>query len=339
MTKRGVLIGCGYISHRQLTAWQQIDEAEIVAVCDLEAEKARQRAREFDIPHVYTDYEQMLDEQAPDFVDIATRPSTHLLLTRAAAERGIAVLCQKPIADDVEEARRIVRVCEAAGVPLMINENTRHQPWFRKAKEIIESGALGELFYARFENRSRGSFQSPPFASQPYFVDMPRLMIFEMDVHFLDTARYLFADQLGEATSVYARIRRVNPDIAGEDFALIVANFGDFTCTVDSSWASVTPPHEGVTWGPFQVEGSAGTLTLDYGGTLTLYTDDDEQSWQFGEGGVLQSFVATQRHFIDGLGSGGDFETSGPETLKTMALVFGAYESAEAGQVVAVDGS
>ena len=119
---------------------------------------------------------------------------------------------------------------------------------------------------------------------------MPLLLIFEMDVHFLDTARYLFADQLGEATSVYARTRRVNPDIAGEDFALVVAGFGDFTCTVDSSWASVAPPHADVTWGPFRVEGSAGTLDLGYDGRLTLYTDEQHQSWQFDEGGEQQSF-------------------------------------------------
>jgi predicted dehydrogenase len=82
------------------------------------------------------------------------------------------------------------------------------------------------------------------------------------------------------------------------------------------------------------VEGTEGTAVVNQDGSLVLYTESGEQRWQFGEDTIPQSFVATQQHFIDCLRSGEEPETSGPKTLKTMALVFGAYQSAEMGQVV-----
>lgn len=328
MSLRGGLIGCGYIADRQLRAWQRLEGAEITAVCDLDGEKAGRVAKTFGIARVYTDAEQMMDEVPLDFVDIATRPNTHLPLTTAAAGRGLHVVCQKPIADSLAEAQEIVDVCKRAGVTLMINENARHQAWFRKLKALIGEGALGNVHYARFEDRKRTSLPRPRFSKQPYFQEMPRLVVYEMGVHYLDTARYLF----GEATTVYARLQRVSPHIAGEDRALIVSSFGDLDCLLDMSWCSVSEPFAQVSWCKAHVEGTRGTAILGRDGVLSLYTDDDQASWSFPEDSILQSFVATQQHFIDCLRSGQEPETSGAETLKTMALVFAAYRSASEGQ-------
>lgn len=333
MTIRGALIGCGYISKQQLWAWKQISEVNIVAVCDLDEEKALARAAEFDIPAVYTEYGRMLDEQSLDFVDIATRPDSHLEMVAFGAQRGLHILCQKPVAETLAELREMIALCDAAGVLLMVNENGRHQAWYRKMKSLIDDGRLGTLYNARFTGRWRSTMPYPDFEGQDFFLGMPRLIVFEASIHTLDTARFLF----GEAQTIYARLQRVSPHIAGEDKALLIADFGNLTCLIDSNWYAIPEPGpRGVTWGLSSIEGTEGTLILRQDGSLHLFSDQGSEQWLYPADTVTQSFVATQKHFIDCLTTGRKSETSGKETIKTMALVFGAYQSSEEGRVISI---
>jgi predicted dehydrogenase len=285
----------------------------------------------FAIPTVYDDYHRMLAELNLDFVDIATRPGLHLPMVTAAADHGVDVLCQKPLAESMDAAQEMVQRCAAAGVQFMVNENYRQQAWFRQIRALLDEGRLGTPHYARFHGRWRATLPYPDFEGQDYFQQMPRLLIFEMGIHLYDTARYLF----GEATSVFADVRRVSPDIAGEDMALSLVSFGDLTFLFDLNWFAIpqTEGH-GVAHGQFVVEGSRGTVALERDGCLRLYSDQGAKQWQFPQDTIPRSFVATQQHFIDCLRSGRPAETSGAETLKTMALVFGAYRAAREGRVV-----
>ena len=95
---RGTLIGAGYFAQFHGEAWKRIATAEIVAVVDANADRAREFANRFAIPRVYSSIEAMFDAERPQFVDIVTRPESHLELVTAAAKRGAAVLCQKPMA-------------------------------------------------------------------------------------------------------------------------------------------------------------------------------------------------------------------------------------------------
>jgi predicted dehydrogenase len=254
-------------------------------------------------------------------------------MVAAAAARGVHVLCQKPLAATLFEARQMVQLCDEAGVQFMVNENYRHQAWFRHIRKLLDEGLLGTVHYARFHGRWRATYPTPDFEGQDYFQEMTRLIIFEMGIHLYDTARYLF----GEATSVFADLRRVSPHIAGEDMALSLARFGDLTFLFDLNWFAL--PHENggeTAHGQFVVEGTEGTAALATDGSLRLVTATGTEAWRFPEDTIPRSFVATQQHFVDCLRSGRAAETSGAETLKTMALVFGAYRSAREGRVVAL---
>jgi predicted dehydrogenase len=214
----------------------------------------------------------------------------------------------------------------------MVNENWRWQAWHRKAKELLDAGALGKPFLATIRWRLRMTLPSFDF-NQGYFPEMERFITYEMGVHYLDTCRYLF----GEPTSVFARHHRLGPDMKGEDVNVLVVGYDDMTCVMDTSFATVAVPGVDVleekpdTWAPsrFRIEGTDGTLILGLDRSLTLVTDKDHQVWQFPSETIHQSFVAAQQHFIDCLESGAEFETSGSETLKTMALVYACYRSAE----------
>jgi predicted dehydrogenase len=113
---------------------------------------------------------------------------------------------------------------------------------------------------------------------------------------------------------------------------------GELTAVVDVSWASI-PTSEmtlHVSWGEYTVEGTGGTLHLRKDGLLRLITDTGEEKYQFPRDSILRGYQAAQQHFIDCLRTGAEPETSGPQTRKTMELVFGAYDSAEHDRVYRV---
>jgi predicted dehydrogenase len=330
------MIGAGAWSEVQLIAWAGVKNAAIVALCDRHPERRGPMVDRFSIPQAFDDLKTMLDEAEIDFVDICTRPYSHAALTRLAAERGLPVLCQKPFCTSLDEAREVVEFCDRAGVRLMVNENYRWQAWYRKAKEVIASGALGRPFLARIHKRSRMTL--PRFEhNQAYMREMPRLIAYEMGVHYLDTFRYLF----GEPETVFTRLHQVSPYVKGEDVQLTILGYENLSCVIESSWASVPVPGldrsevtRAIVPPRLEIDGSEGTLVLDCDGSLCLVTDSGRQEWRFTQDTVAESHIAAQQHFVDCLESGAQFETSGAETLKTMALVYACYRSAEEGRAV-----
>lgn len=326
------MIGAGAWSRTQLTAWAEVENAGIVALADRHPERRDPVVREFDVEQGYNDFETMLDEAELDFVDVCTRPYSHASLTKLAADRGLPVLCQKPFCRTLEEAHEVIEYYHQAGVRLMINENFRWQAWFRKIKEVLDSGTLGRPFFAKFHRRKRLTL--PEFEhTQAYFADMPRLLVYEVGTHLLDVFRFLF----GEPREVSARLQRISRQIKGEDVAVITVGYQDMTCMIYDSWASVPipdfyQPRENMRL--LEIDGTQGTLFLGADGTLHLFSDTDHQTWQFPEDTIAASHTAAQQHFIDCLEQGAEFETDGPETLKTMALVYSCYLSDEEERVV-----
>ena len=124
----------------------------------------------------------------------------------------------------------MVEVAEAAGIRLMIHENWRWQPWYREVRRMIEQGAIGEPVSYWFRIRKRDGAGPSPYPQQPYFIDMPRFLIYETLVHQIDTARFLF----GEVETVCAQARRINPLMKGEDQAsLILTHSGGLQGVID----------------------------------------------------------------------------------------------------------
>jgi predicted dehydrogenase len=188
---KGVLIGAGFFAWFHAEAWKRMAGVNLVAVADLAPGRAEVFAAKHGIARAYESVETMLDAERPSFVDIATRPETHLTLTRLAAQRGIHVICQKPIAPSMADCVAMCEACEKANARLLIHENWRWQPWYREAMRLIDAGALGALRQLSFDWRTGDGNGPEPFAAQPYFREMPRLIIYESLIHILDTFRFL----------------------------------------------------------------------------------------------------------------------------------------------------
>jgi predicted dehydrogenase/kynurenine formamidase len=329
---RGICIGAGYFSQFHFDAWRRIPEAQILAVCDLDDEKARRAVELLGEAAPCRAVNAALDQFQPDFVDIITPPATHLALVKEAAHRGIAVICQKPLAPDFATAAEIVALAGRAHLPLMVHENFRFQPWHREIKRLIDSGAIGDrLHNLYFRSRPGDGWGNDAYlARQPYFREMPKLLVHETGVHFIDTFRFL----AGEIDEAFAVLRRLNPMIRGEDTGLLTFRFASGATGVwdANRYNESTSDDPRYTFGEFLVEGSGGSIRLYSDGRLTLQPlgeKEHEHPYAHECRGFSGDCVYfTQRHFVERLASGLPFETSGSEYLKTLAVQEAVYESA-----------
>jgi predicted dehydrogenase len=203
------LAGAGMISWYHLVAWRRLaPRAELVAVCDLDAEHAKRRAQEFGIPRIYTDLTAMLEAEQIQALDVASPRQTHAAWVEAAADRGIDVLCQKPLTPDLAQSESLIRLV-AGRHRLMVHENWRFRPWYRELKRWIDAGELGDVVLARMSMINSGFLpdaegRRPAFVRQPFMQHETRLLIAETLIHHLDVMRYL----CGELRVVEARAAR-----------------------------------------------------------------------------------------------------------------------------------
>lgn len=338
---RGVGIGAGYFSAYHYEAWKRIPQVEISAIADLDIQKAERMAARFAISRVYSDYEEMLAKEQPDFVDIITPPPTHLDICGAAAARGVNIICQKPLAPTLAEAKELVETMERSGVRFLVHENWRWQPWYREIRSMIDQGMLGQLFSAHFFMRQGDGWREDAYrARQPYFRDYPRLLMFETGVHFIDLFRFL----LGEVTSVYARLRRLNSHIRGEDSGHVVLGFeSGATAVFDAN--RYNEPETGddprYTFGTLRLDGERGHLRLHPDGRLVvkpLGKPAREHPYQRPVSGFAgDSTHSIQCHFVERLRSGARFESEGRDYLVTLQVVEACYTSAAEDRVVHLD--
>jgi D-apiose dehydrogenase len=334
---RGVAIGAGYFAPFHIEAWTRIPEVEITAVCDLVEEKARALAARFGVPRVYNDWQAMIDRERPHVVDVITPPATHEEMCTRAAARGAHVICQKPLAPTLDESRRIVEAVESAGVRFMVHENFRWQPWYRTIKRLQHERIVGEFTHLHFLMRMGDGWGADAYlARQPFFRDYPRLLVYETGVHFIDTFRYL----LGEVTSVYARLRRLNPVIRGEDAGQLLLTFADGATAVwdANRYNEVEAASPRYTFGQLRIDATGGHLTMDVDANLRVKplggppvdVDYVRENRNFAGDCVY----ALQRHFVECLQSGQPFESNGRDYLRTIEVVEAAYASAAAGTAV-----
>lgn len=335
---RFAMIGTGFWSRFQLAGWMEAGGVECVALCNRTVAKAAALGEQFGIDSIYgiDEIEKLLDQEALDFVDICTNVETHYPFTKLAAERGIPVVCQKPMALSLQEAEQMVAICQQARVPLFINENWRWQYPIRQFQLALESGRIGRPFRARIDYRN--SF--PVFENQPFLKELEQFILTDIGSHILDTARALF----GDASHLYCQIHRVHTDIRGEDVATVVMSMGDnITVTCDMSYAS-RREHDRFPETYIEVEGTHGFLELgpDFwirettdAGTVATRHQPPHYSWADPAYDVVHSsIVPAQASFVRAMQGTDTAENTGEDNLKTVQLVFGSYASAKRQQVV-----
>ncbi len=337
---RFAAFGAGFWVPFQLSGWQELGKVECVAIYNRTVSKAEEVAHRFGIPSVYGDPEELLQSERLDFVDIITAPWTHSWLVRLAAQRKLPVICQKPMGMSFPEAEEMVRICRQTRVPFFIHENWRWQTPIRQLKEILDSGRIGTPFRARISQVS--SF--PVFSYEPNLKEWDRYILADMGSHLLDTARFLF----GEASLLYCQTHRIHSDIRGEDVATMMLLMGkQTTVTIELGYAETPIEQDVFPNTHIFVEGNKGSAEIgqDYwvrvtteSGTHARRCPPPRYLWSDPEYLPFHaSIVPCNRNLLEALKGERAAETTGEDNLRTMRLVFAAYDSAQSGKAIVIE--
>lgn len=328
MTLRVACLGAGFFSQFHRDGWDRIAETEIVGVADHDHAKATATGHP-----AFSDLSEMLDTTTPDIVDIAVPPSAHADAIRTALDHNVKlIICQKPFCTSLDEARTITALAKTKGVPLVIHENFRFQPWFRAIKTAIDDGAIGTPLQATFRLRP-GDGQGPDayLERQPYFQQMDRFLIHETGVHYIDTFRYLF----GNPTALYADLRQINPVITGEDAGVVMFDHPNRVRAVFDGNRNLdhAATNTRCTMGEGLFEGTKGTITLQGDGSVYLREFgtvaakeiiSQDNSGTFGGDCTFH----LQRHVVDGLLTDTTFENEAEDYLAVIEIEAAIYRSA-----------
>lgn len=155
MPLRAGIVGCGGISRSHATAYAHLGAATLAALCDVDPQRLAARADEFQVPGRYADYREMFARERLDLVSVCTHAPLHAAVACAAADAGIHVLCEKPLALDPESADRMIAHCAAAGVQLAVSHQYRFTPALRLAKRLTAEGRIGALHCVREVGKGR----------------------------------------------------------------------------------------------------------------------------------------------------------------------------------------
>lgn len=332
------ILGTGFWARCQLAAWRELAGARCVALYNRTRVKAETLAQEFGVPAVYDNAEELLRREKPDFVDIITDVNTHRPFVELAAAHGTPVICQKPLAPTLADARAMVATCQQAGVPLLVHENWRWQTPLRELKRVLDTAPIGRVFRGRVTYAN--SF--PVFEQQPFLRELEQFILTDIGTHVLDATRMLF----GEATTLFCRTTRVHSDIRGEDVATVMLGMASgATVTCEMSYASrVEHDRFPETFVFVEAEHGAVELGPDFWirvttaeGTHARRCPPPHYGWADPRYALAQTAgVACQANLLGALRGERPAETTGEDNLKTLRLVFGAYESAASGAALPI---
>ncbi len=334
---RFAFFGAGFWAACQLAAWRELKGARCAAIYNRTRSKAEKLASQFGIPAVYDDAAELLHRERLDFVDIATSNDTHEEFVLLAAKQRLPVICQKPMAPKLAACERMVAACRKAKVPFLIHENYRWQTPIRALAAELKRGRIGSVFRARIDSISG----FPDITMQPFLADLEQYTLADMGTHILDVTRFLF----GEADSVFCRTQQVHKNIKGEDVATVMLGMkSGATVTCHLAMAENFIERECFPQTLFFVEGAKGSIEVapDYwvrvttkDGTFAKRFPPPRYAWADRAYDVSQAaIVACHENLLGALQRRGSAETTAEDNLKTLKLVFGAYESAKKSALV-----
>jgi predicted dehydrogenase len=271
-------------------------------------------------------------------MDIIAHVDVHSDLVHLAAKYRTPVICQKPMAPDLETARSMVQACQEADIPFLIHENWRYQYPIQRVKQALREGEVGKPFRAQITYAN----SAPVFENHPYLKELEKFIIADMGSHVLDTARFLF----GEAKTLYCQTSQITSGIKGEDVATVMMGMGDgVTVTCSLSYASrVEHDRWNETYMMIECDNGCVELGPDYWvrvttekGTMAQRCVPPNYDWIDHDYYVVQSsIVPCNADLLHALQTGQPAPTSGEDNFKTMRLVFAAYDSAQSGRVIAL---
>ncbi len=330
MIRIGILSFAHHHGEAYIANLRRIESVELVGVADDDPRRGQTIASHNQAKYFHT-YEDLL-EAKPDGVIICTENNRHRPLVEMAASRGIHVLCEKPLATTLEDARAIVDACEKSGVLLMTAFPMRFSTPLLDIKARLDNGDFGEMYC--FNATNQGEL---PTKHRAWFVD-PELAgggaMMDHTVHLVDIMRWFTG---AEVKTMYARSNRVfhADEVQVETGALEMLTFNnDVFATIDASWSR---PQYWPTWGglTFEMVTQRGALLVDaFRQNLNVYRHEWERSnWSYWGSDMNHAMVSD---FADAIREGRQPRVTGMDGLRAVEATLAAYESDRTGKTIEV---
>jgi predicted dehydrogenase len=335
------ILGSGFIVNEcHLVAYRKAG-FNPVAIASRNRERAAAVAQRHGVPHVYDNYQLLLDDPAIQVLDIAVPPNAQIALIREACRRRTVkgVLAQKPLGMNYREAAEAVSLCKEAGIILVVNQNMRYDHSVRAAKALLDGGHLGEPVLATIDMRGIPHWM-------PWHRELRSLTLRVMSIHHLDTFRYWFGDPDNILCSVRSDPRTEFPHTDGICTYILEYAHGLRCVGIDDPWTG--PAREGcpadlrIQW---RIEGTRGLAIGDLGWCKEPHTtpstiryasigdrDFHRPAWE--ESWFPDAFIGPMAQLLVALETGTPPALSGQDNLQTVALVDAAYASAGNGRAV-----
>ena len=326
---RVALIGCGIISENHIRAYQKhASRARITVCCDVDLEKASQRAALVGDARVTTSWQDVITDANVDAVEILTPHDAHLEVAVAAARAGKHILCQKPLARTLEECQIIIEAANRSDKVFFYGEMSRTSPAALEAKRCIDAGRIGQLvgIQATYAHHQGGQYLTTAWRYNPEEAGGGQLL--DGGIHLVDSMLHLG----GPAQSVSAMTTRFRPELGGEDTAVVNIRFRN------GALGTLFSSHAAAMWFPGArcvVYGTEGLLILGGpNGALTLMRPDLPERQEVLLKEQEDLFTAMIGRYLDTVLEGAPNLSPASVALEDLALVLAAYESAETGREV-----
>lgn len=322
MIKVGLIGGGGIVTAHLRGYRAHADRIAVTCVSDIVPEVAQARAAELGVPG-YTDFRAMLAQQELDAVDICLPHHLHAEAIAAAAAAGRHVLCEKPLCLTAEEARSVQQAVRAAGITVMCAHNQLFLPAVAKAKELLDSGAIGTLYEVRATDCFYNDFDPATMGWRATSRTSGGGELIDTGYHPTYLLLHLAGAPPLEATALLSRHRLSFAE--GEDSAQVLVRFANGVVGhLVTSWAYDPPP----TTERFLAVGDQGSLTSD-GTELSVYhRSGATEHYRFPP---VDTFVAEIGHFADALISGTPPLHTEKEGIEALGMILAAYVGARTG--------
>jgi len=344
------IVGCGSNGGGHLSAYSKLPHVELVAACDLNLERAKKRQKEFGIARIYTDFNEMFAKEKLDAISVSTWNNAHAPVAIAALNAGNNVLCEKPMAFNATDAEKMVQAAKKADKLLMIGFVLRFSEKIEYAKQLVEQGKLGKIYYAKVGYLRRSGNPGGWFSDYKRSGGGP---LIDLGVHIIDAARYLMGspktlsvtgatyDLLGNRANIrgiskYSSMdKSLHNDV--EDLATAFIRLeGGASLTVEASWTQHIK--KDVTY--IELYGERAGLTVEP--DMVIYGEENDylvdtkpvlDPSRFGFQYIFDQEIA---HFIDCVQTGNPCRNPAEDGLELMRILDATYKSAKEGKEIII---
>lgn len=316
----------------------QSGDVEIVALCDIDEQRLNEVGKKYPNARLYTDYEEMIDKEELDAVDICTPNNIHSKAAVYALDRGVHVMCEKPDAVSVAEAEKMKKSAEESGKTLMVMRNNRYRPTTKFLKQYIAEGKMGEIYAGRCGwIRRRGI---PGWGG--WFTDKEQAgggPLIDLGVHIIDLSMYLMGNAKPVTVSgcTYLKFPHTSySKIDVEDLAMGFIRFDNGACLqIEFSWASNIPGDQMFV----ELRGTkAGSRMSGIDRKFEIFTDECGVNAslvpQLDDYNCTPHHEQNIRHFIDVINGKAEPDFTPEQGLNMVKILEALYKSAELGREI-----